>query len=148
MEYKEKLKAEVKKRELEDYKLKSMAKLNIQVPKFSGTDQQIDIYSFQTKFEEEHARLPKSKCLYQLKEKYLVGSAKEMVKLIEDIDEIWRTLKEAFGDPIFLLNNELDCVRKLGPLWKIKNHQELAVALAKLANAMQNLSKTAKTHKI
>ena len=76
LKYKNKLKDEVKKRELEDYKLKALAKLNIQIPKFAGYDHKIDIYSFQMKFEEEHARLPKSKCLYQLKEKFLIGPAK------------------------------------------------------------------------
>ena len=138
----------MKKRELEDYKLKSMSQLNIHVPKFSGLDHKVDIYSFQTKFEEEHARLPKAKCLYQLKEKYLIGAAKEMVKLKEDIADVWTALKEAFGDPVLLLNNELECVRKLGPLAKIRDHQELAVALSRLANAMENLSKTARIHKI
>ena len=44
VKYKERVKAEVQKRELEDYKLKSMEKLNIQLPKFSGTDNKIDIY--------------------------------------------------------------------------------------------------------
>ena len=70
-------------------------------------------YSFQMKFEEEHPRLPQSKCLYQLKEKFLTGPAKEMVKFVEDLDEIWKILKEAFGDPKVLLNYEIDCVRKL-----------------------------------
>ena len=59
--YKNKIREEVKKRELEDYKLAAMAKLNIQIPKFSGIDPKVDIYSFQTKFEEEHAHIPKSK---------------------------------------------------------------------------------------
>ena len=146
--YKEKLKIEVERRELEDYKLKSMDKLNIQLPKFSGTDNKVDIYSFQTKFEEEHARLPKRKCLYQLKEKYLVGAAKEMVKWEEDLDKVWVTLKDAFGDTVVLLNNEFDGVKKLGPLSKIKDHQELSLSLSKLSNAMENLSKLAKKHNI
>ena len=148
VKYKETLKSEIKKRELEDYKLKAIDKLNIDIPKFSGTDHKIDIYSFQTKFEEEHVRLPKNKCLYQLKEKFLTGPAKEMVKLVEDIDEIWKILKEAFGDPKVLLSYELACVKKLGPLSRIKENQELALALAKLANAMENLSKTAEKHNI
>ena len=46
------------------------------------------------------------------------------------------------------MNYELDCVRKLGLLWKIKDNQELAVALSKLANAMENLSRAGKIHKI
>ena len=145
-QYKAKVRSELQKRELEDFKLKSMAQLNIHVPKFSGTDPSVDIYSFQTKFLSEHVRLPKAKILYQLKEKYLVGPAREMVTLEEDLEEIWKTLKDAFGDPIVLLNNELASVNKLGPLDKIKNHHELATALAKLANAMENLSKTAATH--
>ena len=43
--YNEKIKQEVKKRELEDYRLNAVTKLNIQVPKFSGIDQKIDIHS-------------------------------------------------------------------------------------------------------
>ena len=91
-QYKAKVKSELQKRELEDFKLKSMAQLSIHVPKFSGTDPSMDIYSFQTKFLSEHVRLPKAKILYQLKEKYLIGPAKEMVILVEDLDEIWTIL--------------------------------------------------------
>ena len=148
VKYKENLKSEIKKRELEDYKLKAIAKVSIPIPKFTGTDYKIDIYTFQTKFIEEHARLPKSKCLYQLKEKYLAGPAKEMVKLIDDIEEVWKVLKDAYGDPKVLLSYELDNVRKLGSLTKIRDHQELSAALSKLANAMENLKKTAETHSI
>ena len=50
--------------------------------------------------------------------------------------------------PRILLNCELDNVRKLGSLSKIKDHQELSLALSKLANAMDNLKRTAKTHSI
>ena len=78
----------------------------------------------------------------------MVGPAEEMVKLVEDIDQIWKVLKDTFGDPKVLLNCELGCIRKLGPLWKIKDYRELSVALAMLGNSMENLSKTAKTHKI
>ena len=148
MKHKDKLKTEIKKRELEDYKLKAVANLNIELPKFNGTDHKIDIYSFQTKFEEEHSRLPKTKCVYQLKEKFLTGAAKEMVKSIDDLDDIWKVLKEAFGDPKVLLNNELELVKKLGPLTRIKDNQELSIALSRLANAMENLSKTAEKHSI
>ena len=72
-----------------------------------------------------------------VKREILAAPAKEMVKLVEDIDEIWKILKEAFGDPKVLLNYELDCVRKLG----------LLCVLA-VANAMENFCRTAKTHKI
>ena len=78
----------------------------------------------------------------------MVGPAKEMVKLVEDIDEIWKVLKDTFGDPKVLLNCKLGCIRKLDPLRKIKDYRELSVALAMLGNSMENLSKTAKTHKI
>ncbi len=58
VKYKDELKAEIKKRELEDYKLNATSKVNIQIPKFTGSDHKIDIYTFQTKFNEEHDRLP------------------------------------------------------------------------------------------
>ena len=51
----------MKKRELEDYKLKAAANLDIELPKFNGTDHKIDIYSFQTKFEEEHMKYKNEK---------------------------------------------------------------------------------------
>ena len=79
LKYKDRLKEEVKKRELENYKLRAMAKLNIQIAKFGDYDENIDIYSFKTKFEEEHARLPKSKCLYQLKEVFSWASKRDEV---------------------------------------------------------------------
>ena len=45
------------------------------------------------------------------------------MKLVEDIDERWKILKDAFGDPRVLINYELDSVKKLGPLSKLKDHQ-------------------------
>ena len=51
-------------------------------------------------------------------------------------------LKDTFGDPKVLLNCELGCIRKLGPLWKIKDYWELSVTLAMLGNSMEKLSKT------
>ena len=148
VKYKEDLKKEIKKRELEDYKLNATSKLSIEIPKFTGTDHRIDIYTFKTKFTEEHARLPKNKCLYQLKEKYLGGAAKEMVKLVDDMEEIWKILKDAYGDPKVLLDCELKVVRELGPLSRTKDPQDIALSLSKLGNAMENLSTTAKTHGI
>ena len=148
VKYKEDLKKEIKKRELEDYKLNATSKLSIEIPKFTGTDHRIDIYTFKTKFTEEHARLPKNKCLYQLKEKYLGGAAKEMVKLVDDMEEIWKILKDAYGDPKVLLDCELKVVRELGPLSKTKDPQDIALSLSKLGNTMENLSTTAKTHGI
>ena len=61
--YKEKIKQEVKKRELEDYKLNTVAKLNIQVPKFSGIDQKIDIHS--------RLNLKKNMLIYQKTDVYI-----------------------------------------------------------------------------
>ena len=49
--HKETLKNEIKKRELEDYKLKAISKLNIDIPKFSGTDHKIDIQGVPKRFE-------------------------------------------------------------------------------------------------
>ena len=61
--YKEKIKQEVKKREWEDYRLNAVAKLNIQVPKFSGIDQKIDINS--------RLNLKKNMLVYQKTDVYI-----------------------------------------------------------------------------
>ena len=71
-----------------------------------------------------------------------------LVKSVETIGEIWKLLKQAFGNPEDLLQNKLREVEELGPLWKLKDSEKLIQFLSKLVNTMTELSKMANKHDI
>ena len=71
-----------------------------------------------------------------------------LVKSVESIGDIWKVLKQAFGNPEDLLQNKLREVEDLGPLWKLKDSEKLVQSLSKLVNAMTELSKMANKHEI
>ena len=68
--------------------------------------------------------------------------------LVKSVGEIWKLLKQAFGNPEDLLQNKLREVEELGPLWKLKDSEKLFQSLSKLVNAMTELSKMANKHEI
>ena len=74
-----------------------------------------------------------------LRKNYLEGPALLLVKEIIDIERIWDKLKESFGSTMLLLQNKLSEVEKYGPIWKIKEDENVIQALAKLLNAMGEL---------
>ena len=127
----------------------SSARIDVKLQKFTGYDSVIVIFSFQSEFEEfaygkvENRLLPRL-----LKNNYLGGSALTLVKSVESIGEIWKLLKQAFGNPEDLLQNKLREVEDLGPLWKLRDSEKLVQSLSKLVNAMTELSKMAKKHEI
>ena len=79
---------------------------------------------------------------------YLGGPALTLVKSVESIGDIWKVLKQAFGNPEDLLQNKLREVEDLGPLWKLRDAEKLVQSLSKLVNAMTELSKMARKHGI
>ena len=107
----------------------------------------MDIFTFKDKFEKLYLTCTQKHHLPDLlKNNYLEGLA--LVKGIEKIDEIWKRLVRAFGNPELLLKGKLREAEKFGPLWKIRDNQRLTQALAKLSYAMTDLSHLAKKHDI
>ena len=70
------------------------------------------------------------------------------MKEIADIETMWAKLKESFGSANLLLQNKLSDVRKMGPIWKIKDDEKLIPVIAQLVNAMSELQFLVEKHDI
>ena len=85
----------------------SNAQIEVKLQKFTGYDSLIDIFSFQTEFEELiYGKVEKRLQPRLLKNNYLGDSALTLVKNGDCIDEIWKKLKKAFGNSDELLKNK------------------------------------------
>ena len=84
---------EVENRDLSVEKIRNALGLKIQIPKFTGYESPMDIYTFRTQFEKfvtpyvQKPLLPDT-----LKNTYLGNPALSLVKELTDIDEIWDRL--------------------------------------------------------
>ena len=98
-EYFSQVKNEVNARELQKKQMFDEKNLNIKLQKFKGYASIMDIYSFQSEFEKLYVRTTPNKLLPELLiNNFLEDSALTMVKYLDDIEEIWKRLKKAFGD--------------------------------------------------
>ena len=97
IDYISQVKEETREKELDKEDLFKEVKLNIRIPKFKGYGSPIDIYSFQSKFENMFTRsTPRRMMPDFLKNNFLEESP--LYLPIDDIEEIWLRLKKAFGD--------------------------------------------------
>ena len=142
------IKDESESRELSKNELFKESKMKIQLSKFSGHDSKSDFYTFQSDFYKISRSVPKRYAADVLKNNYLEGSALALVKNLEDIDEIWERLREAYGDPKLLLKKKLSEIDSVNDLWKIKNPERVSNSLTKLINVMRDLVKLAADHGI
>ena len=125
-EYFSSLKTEISNRDLSEEKLKSALTLNLEFPKFSGYDSQLDIFSFKKEFENlVEPYISKIHWPDTLKWKYLVGPALTLVESKTDITKIWEKLQSAYVQ--LLLQNKLismdkveNLINKLDTLWSLK----------------------------
>ena len=142
------LKAVVDLRDVTPDKLKNASTLTIELPKFCGYSSQMDFYTFKTEFIKLVEPVVQGPYLSDyLKRNYLGGSALTLVEKETDYTEIWKKLKESFGNERLLLQNKLARLDSV-PLWKVKGDEKIANALASLLNTMKDLSTLASTHNI
>ena len=140
---------EAKSRELSKEKQFQISSLDIKLPKFSGYDSQLDVYTFQEKFMKLHkAKVPKSHMPELIKNNYLEGAALDFVRRHENIDEIWTSLKKSFGDPRMMLMKKLKQLESMGPLYRIKDSEKAKNSLSKVINVIEELIKLGKDHHI
>ena len=92
--------------------------------------------------------MPSSKLPDLLKHYYLENPALAMVKSLDKIDEIWNRLQQAYGDPQTILSKLLASVKNLGPIWKLRNSNEIKDGLVNLINGIKDLMRVAKQHNI
>ena len=116
--------------------------------KFSGYDSKSDIYTFQSEFTDLNQLTPKRYHARKLKNNHLEGAALALVKNVEDIDEIWRRLKDAYGDPKLMLKRKLKEMDSVSDLSKVRNPEKVSNLLSKLINIIRDLLKLAGDHDI
>ena len=147
--YFDSLKSEITARDLSEEKLKSALTLNLKLPKFSGYDSQLDIFSFKREFGKlVEPYISKLHWSDTLKWKYLAGPALTLVESMTDIDKIWKKLESTYGDVQLLLQNKLISMGKIENLWEIKNDEKRISAISSLLNSMTELSDLAKEHEL
>ena len=121
----------------------------IKLEKFKGYKSKIVIYTFHSEFEKCHQKNVKKKLLPDyLKNNYIEGDALSLVKGIDNLDDIWKRLKEAYGDIELLLENKLHEIVKMGEIWKIREREKSVCALSLLIFVMLELRTLAEKHNI
>ena len=102
--YKISLENEIQVRDLSEEKIKNASILGIKLPKFEGYDSHMDFYTSKTEFEKLVAPRIQAKLLPEyLKNNYLEGQALEIVREIDNIEEIWLRMKFSFGNIIIIV---------------------------------------------
>ena len=130
----------VKNREITKQKLFNVSKLRIDLLKFSGYETKLDIYSFQSEFLKIYERTtPKRMTSDLLKNNSLEVSALSLVKSMTDIEDIWKRLKGAYGDPKLLMKKKLSQIGNISQPWKIREQEKLVDALSKIVNMTRDL---------
>ena len=140
---------EVMDRDLSKEKIRNALGLKIRIPKFTGYESPMDIYTFQTQFRKlVYPYVQKPLLSDTLKYNYLGDPALTMVKELIDIDKIWDRLIKSYGDPRVLLQNKLGGLSEMGGLDKIRGKEKLIVGISELVNAMAELSRLAKMYNL
>ena len=143
-----KLQEVILKRDITADKMKSALDVAIEVPKFSGYDGIIDIYTFRSEFKKlVEPRVQKKYYADYLKRNYLSGPASVLVQKETDYEKIWERLLSSYGNTRLLLQNKLSTLDKLS-LSNVRGDQKISVTLASLINTMQDLSALAAEHDI
>ena len=136
-------------RDISEEKLRNSTEVSLELSKFQGWDSKLDIFSFKTDFERLiQPTLQKRYWVDSLKTKYLTGSALVLVERCKTIDEIWKTLFEAYGNVKLLLQNKISKLDDVECLEKIKGDEKIGVAVAKVINMMTELSDLASKHNL
>ena len=131
--------------DLTEEKRKLAEQNQIDIGKFSGAPGE-DFYSFKSLFLKTYAHHPKSSMVNLLKNNHLKGSAKDSVGSLEDIDNIWKRLKDNFGNTEQMLLHHFGKMNKLGPMHKQKSYTNKKHYIQSLVNAMQDAIDVAVEH--
>ena len=85
-------------------KLKNATMLKIEIPKFTGYDSKMDLFTFKTEFKKLVEPVVKNTCWPDyLKRNYLSGSALTLVEKETDYSKIWEKLFDSYGNARYLL---------------------------------------------
>ena len=145
----ERLKYEISDREIDKHQLFKEKILNIKLAKFSGLNSSCDCYTFKDEFEKLHLQTtPKTMLPELLRNNYYENPALSLVKNVQNIDEVWKRLKKAYGDTKIMLSKKLTELENLEPIWKIKSQAKIAESLAKIISTIKDLMQLSHRHNI
>ena len=83
-----------------------------------------------------------------LKNNFLEGPALSLVKNVTDIDDIWKRLKDAYGDCKIMLSKKLSEFSSIGDIFKQRDPSKTVEGLSKIINLMYDLIQLVKRHNI
>ena len=107
----------------------------------------LDIYTFKIEFLKIYERKTPKKLLPDLtKNNLLSGQAFSLVNSVEEIEEIWKRLVEAYGDTKMLLKKRLSQVEVMPNLNKTKEASKVAESSNILINTIIDWTKLARKH--
>ena len=136
-------------RDISEKKLKNSATLDIEMKKFKGYGSEDDYYTFKSEFKKlVEPVVQKTFWADYLKKNCLSGAALNLVRKIDDIEEIWKKLKEAYGNTHLMLQSKLGSLEKFTNLDKLKDDEKIANHIAGLLNLMAELGKLAEEYKL
>ena len=131
--------------DLTDDKLKLAEQTTIDIGKFSGAAGE-DFYTFKSKFLKVYTHHPKSLMVEFLKNNHLTGKAKQCVGSLEDVDNIWKRLKDNFGNTEQMLLHHFSTITKMGSMSKRKSYTDKKHYLQALINSLQDALDLATEH--
>ena len=148
-EYVDSLHTEYNQREIKKKETFKRSNLSISLAKFSGYDSPIDIYTFQSDFEKIHLKdVPTDSLPAMLKSKYLADPALSLVKTVDNIDELWKRLKQAYGSPKVLLKKKFQELNSVDSASRSKDFGKNELWISKIITVMKDLAKLATDHNI
>ena len=131
--------------DLTDDKLKLAELTSIEIGRFSGAAGE-DFYTFKSKFLKVYTNHPKSLMVEWLKNNHLSGKAKECVGSLTDMDNIWKRLKDNFGNTTQMLLHHFGKINKMGPMNRRKSYTDKKHYVQTLVNSMQDAIDLATEH--
>ena len=147
IEYEKSINDELKFRELDKLDRFKRSQLNIKLPTFTGYDASTDIYTFNSEFDKLYSdTVPKTLQPDLLKNNHLGKHALALVKNVDNINDIWTRLKNAFGDRDMLLSYKLSTLASID--LKHKDSMKIIESLSKVINVMMDLMQLSSTHYI
>ena len=148
-DYCSRLQIEAERRELEKHSKFDEGCLNIKLPKFKGYISSIEVLTFKSEFEKLHLRrIPRELLPDLLKNNFLEESALVMVNNVDDIEEIWRRLKGAFGDPNIMMNQKFAGLNPAELLLRSRDPENVSTGISKVVNIMKDLERLTRQHNI
>ena len=95
-------------------------------------------FTFKSDIEQLHLQKNPRELLPDLiRNKFLEESALVMVKNVDDIEEIWRRLKEAFGDPKIMMIKKFAELNPAKSLLHSRDPEIVSTGLSKVINTMK-----------